>query len=382
MFFLIASSIIGVAATAITAKTLVGYTTLKWWIKLLVTLAILFCWFGYSVLWYTRRYNWLSPTQYNIFSYCAYVGLGFAFILLALLLFRDFTWFAGYEITKLFKVRWYENLNPCNNHYLNIANVATVILTVMLTGWGMYEACKFPEIKTITIRDSKITKPLKIVQINDLHINRTTPVAKVENFVEKVNALKADVIVLVGDVVDELPDKIKSQVEALSKLDAQYGKYTVFGNHDFYAGLLPWLREFVHLHFGLLFNNGTAIDNAIYIAGIPDKSIHDSGVFGKIDVEKALSGNKNNLYTILLSHTPKFTDEPLKGVDLQLSGHTHGGQIFPFHFLAKLHNKYLAGLYQEDGYKVYVSRGAGYWGPPIRLFAPSDITVINLEPEE
>ena len=102
----------------------------------------------------------------------------------------------------------------------------------------------------------------------------------------------------------------------------------------------------------------------------------------KRDLSQILVENKDHLYTILLSHTPYFTEEKIEGIDLQLSGHTHGGQIFPFHFLVKSANKYLAGMYQEDGYKVYVSRGAGYWGPPLRLFAPSDITVFNLEPKK
>ena len=141
-------------------------------------------------------------------------------------------------------------------------------------------------------------------------------------------------------------------------------------------------KHYVKLKLGPLYNSGVVINNNVHIAGIPDKIIHDMKHFGSIELENALVRNKNNLYSILLAHTPNFSEDKLEGVDLQLSGHTHGGQIFPFHHIVKTTNKYLSGLYQEDGYKIYVSRGVGYWGPPIRLFAPSEITLINLEPEK
>ena len=382
MIFLIASSIIGLAASAITIKTLIGYTSLKWWWKLIVALIVLFCWFGHNFVWCCRHHNILSPVYYNIFATAAYIGLGVGFILLVLLLARDFIWFASYEISKLAKLNVSTKLDPMNLHILNIANLVTIGLALILTGWGMYEALKTPEIKTITISDAKIKKPFKLVQINDLHINRLTSEARVQKLVDRVNALDADAIAIVGDIADEIPSKIEPQINILKTLKAKHGLHTVFGNHDFYMGLIPWLKVFTKQGFGPLFNSGRDIDNNIYIAGIPDKSIDMVGVFGKIDMSKALKDNNDKKYTVLLSHTPDFTEEPIEGVDLILSGHTHGGQIFPFHFLVKSANKYLAGLYQEDGYKIYVSRGTGFWGPPIRLFAPSEITVINLEPEK
>lgn len=380
MFFMLAAGIVGLAASAITIKTLVGYTSLAWWIKTAVGIVIAFFWFGYMFLLYSQHRGILGLRAYTFLSYAAYVGLGFGFILLTLILFRDFCWFSSYGVAKLLKSGCCDKLNPFNIFYLNVANIATVIAAVLLTGWGMYEALKFPEIKEVTIADAKIKEPFKLVQLNDLHINRTTSVAKVEELVNRVNALDADVIVIVGDVVDELPHQIEWQMLALGKLKAKYGVYTVFGNHDFYSGMLPWLKKFGELKMGVLFNSGVSVADNIYIAGVPDKSVENTFGSIRIDVPRALNDNHQNLYTVLLAHTPKFTEEPLQGIDLQLSGHTHGGQIFPFHLLVKAANKYVAGLYQEDGYKVYISRGAGYWGPPVRLLAPSDITVFNLQP--
>lgn len=378
MFFII-TTIVGLAASLITIKTLVGYVPMKWWWKVIISLFILFCWCGHSLLSYCRHNGILPLPYYKILAYLAYFGFAFGFILLVLILVRDFAWFSGYGIAKIAKFGYVEKLNPFNVFYLNVANVVVVIVAIILISVGAYEALKFPSIKEITISDARIRSPLKMVMLSDLHVNRIMPVERVERLVENVNALKPDVIVIAGDVVDEAPDVIKKQMTVLSKLESKFGTYVVFGNHDFYSGMLPWLKAFPSYGLRPLFNSGSVVGNNIYLAGIPDKSIEKMSSVIKIDLPKALSGNKKNLYTILLSHTPKFTDEKIGGFDLQLSGHTHGGQIFPFHILVKSANKYLAGMYQEDGYKVYVSRGTGYWGPPVRLFAPSEITVINFE---
>jgi len=376
MFFIIAT-IVGLAASLITIRTLVGYVPMKWWWKLIISLFILFCWCGHSLLSYCRHNGILSLPYYTILAHLAYFGFAFGFILLVLILARDFAWFTSYGIAKVIKSGYVEKLNPFNVFYLNIANISVVAIALILVSVGAYEGLKFPDIKHLTIADERIKTPIKMVMLSDLHINRIMPVKRIETLVDNVNALNPDMIVIVGDVVDEHPSVIKKQMTALSKLKSKYGTYVVFGNHDFYSGMLPWLKAFPEYGLKPLFNSGLPIGNNIYLAGIPDKSIEKMSLRIKIDVAKAVEQNKDNLYTVLLSHTPKFTDEKPKGFDLQLSGHTHGGQIFPFHILVKSANKYLAGMYQEDGYKVYVSRGTGYWGPPVRLFAPSEITVFN-----
>lgn len=381
MFFILAS-VIGIAASVITIKTLIGYTPMAWYYKVLISLGIVFCWFGHSVLRLFHHNDWLPAQVYNALAFIAYVGLGFGFILLVLLIVRDFSWFATYGISKIFKSGYSDKLNPFDSYYLKVANIATVVIALLLSIWSVYEGLKFPDIKNITIQDAKIKSPFKLVMLSDLHINRTTSAERISKLVNNVNEIKPDAIVIVGDLVDEKPAVIDKQMQALSELKAKHGIYTVFGNHDFYSGMFPWFKRFAELNLGILVNSGMPIDNQIYIAGIPDVSMERMSNLVQINLSKALRNNTDNLYSILLSHTPKFTDTPISGVDLQLSGHTHGGQIFPFHLLVKSANKYLSGLYDEDGYKIYVSRGAGFWGPPMRLFAPSEITVINLEPKQ
>jgi len=373
------ATIIGLAASLITIKTLVGYNQLNIWVKLLVAAVVLFCWLGHSLLSYCRHHGILPLPYYTVFAYLTYFALAFGFILLVILLVRDTAWFATYGIAKIVKSGYAEKLDPFNVFYLGVSNVVSVVLALMLVVYGAYEALKFPDVKTVEIVDAKIKKPIKIVQLSDLHINRTTPLSRVERLVNKVNMLNPDVVVITGDVVDEPYNQIQKQMNILSMLKSKYGTYMVFGNHDFYSGMIPWLKKFAELKLGPLFNSGVEVGDNIYIAGIPDKSIEQMSNNVRIDLAKALQQNKNKLYTVLLSHTPNFMYGEVKGIDLQLSGHTHGGQIFPFHLLVKTANNYLAGLYQKNGYKVYVSRGAGYWGPPVRLLAPSEITVFELK---
>ena len=180
------------------------------------------------------------------------------------------------------------------------------------------------------------------------------------------------------------PDSFDSHT-ALEELQSKYGIFAVFGNHEFYNGLMPWQFKFGKMGWSALFNYGLPVkDTELYVGGVPDVSIARGSPFFKIDVDRTLENSSDGQYKILLSHTPRFQKEMITKAqyDLQLSGHTHGGQIFPFHLLVKQANKYLAGLYDVNDTKLYLSRGAGYWGPPMRLFAPSEITVIRLKPEK
>ena len=217
--------------------------------------------------------------------------------------------------------------------------------------------------------------------INDTHINRTTPVETVRKLVDRVNALDADAIVLVGDIADDKVDAVKPHMKELERLKAKYPPLYTFGNHEFYNGLIPWQFKFKNMGFLIMFNHGVRIpDHNVYIAGIPDAHIANNSDIWNVNFLQAFKGARKGSYRILLSHTPDFADYLSKdSVDLQLSGHSHGGQVFPFQILAKYANKYLSGLYDVNGIKLYVSNGAGYWGPAMRLFAPSEITVIDLK---
>ncbi len=383
--FMIGALIVAIAATAITIKTLVGYVDLRLSIKIIVSLAIIFSWFAPVIVGGLRATSWGNGVAFPYFSNIAYFLFGAAFILLVLLLFRDFIWFGVYELAKLLKLANASAFNPSDYHKLNLANVYTLGLTFVLSFYACYEALKVPNIKEVTISSPKITQAYTIVQLSDIHVNRTMPVSHLKKLVEEVNALNPDLILLTGDIGDDKVSQVEAQMAVLKGLKSKYGEYIVYGNHELYNGLPAWQFKYSKQGWTALFNSGVRIkDTNLYIGGIPDISFTRGARFFKLDMNKTFENAKSDDYKILLSHSPKFykEDEFKPCYDLQLSGHTHGGQIFPFHYLVWQANKYLAGLYDLDGAKLYVSRGAGYWGAPLRLFAPSEITLIKLVPQK
>ena len=259
---------------------------------------------------------------------------------------------------------------------MSIANMIVVVFSILLTGYALYEGHKEPEVKDVFIYSDKISKNLRIAQISDMHITRATPDIQVRKLVHQVNGLNPDVVVLTGDTIDDTPSKIEDKLFSLRELSAPYGVYVIMGNHEFYNDIYASKKLFDKLGLKFLFNGGFHINKSnVFIAGIPDMGT----MVERINLWRALNKSTKEDYKILLSHTPTIVDGLSRDlVDLVLSGHTHGGQIFPFHILVKQANKYLAGQYKVNDIDLYVSRGVGTWGPTMRLFAPSDIVMINL----
>lgn len=379
MYFAIASAIIAIACSAITIKTLVGYSDIRKRYKIFIGVLVVLAWFAPLLVGWLRCLN-IDGAAYSSAAHILYLMFGAAFILFAMLLFRDVVWFALYGLyRKLFGENW--KLHPKNINLLDKANLLVVLLTGVLVFMAIQGGAKEPELKKLEFASSRISKDMRIVMISDTHINRTTPVEKVKRLVERVNALEPDTIVLVGDIADDKVEAVSEHMDALGELKAKYPPLYTFGNHEFYNGLIPWQFKFKTMGFLIMFNHGVRIpDHNVYIAGIPDAHIANNSDVWNVNFIQAFKGAKPGSYRILLSHTPDFADYLNKdSVDLQLSGHTHGGQVFPFHILAKYANKYLSGLYDVNGIKLYVSNGAGYWGPAMRLFAPSEITLIDLK---
>lgn len=262
--------------------------------------------------------------------------------------------------------------------YINYFNI---ILAFVFTVSALYEGTKIPGLKELTLYSAKIKTEQKIAVLSDLHIHRTISPAKIKGIVDKTNAQNPDIILLAGDIIDDEAGKVSEITALLKGLKAKNGIYFVTGNHEFYAGYDETVNELKKLGFTFLENDGLLIDGNIYAAGIPD--LFSGKSYGKeIDIRKAFEKSNAGEYRLLISHTPADfgTDN---NFDLEVSGHTHGGQIFPFHVFAKLHNQYLAGLYPMDAQaQIYVSRGAGQWGPQMRFLAPSEITIIKLRGEK
>jgi len=221
----------------------------------------------------------------------------------------------------------------------------------------------------------------RIVQLSDLHVGPTLKRAFVERVVDTANGLDPDLIALTGDVADGFPPALRYDVAPLAALRAPHGKYFVTGNHEYYWDAAGWLRELEDLGFLTLVNTHRVIHRGagrIVLAGVTDLS--SRGLPGhRSDPAAAVAGAPESDVRVLLAHQPKSAFAAhAAGYDLQLSGHTHGGQYFPFNILVRLFQPFVAGLHRLEAMWLYVSRGTGYWGPPLRLGAPAEITLIQL----
>lgn len=222
-----------------------------------------------------------------------------------------------------------------------------------------------------------------IAQISDIHVGPTIRRNYVEGIVAAVNRLEADAIAITGDLVDGSVRELASHVEPLSQLRARYGTFFVTGNHEYYSGERAWTRELRRLGMRVLMNEHVVVDHndaKLVIAGVTDFSAHHFDPVNRSDPAAALADAPVDAGAkILLAHQPRSAPEAAAaGFDLQLSGHTHGGQFWPWNFFVRFQQPFTAGLDRLGSLWIYTSRGTGYWGPPKRFGAPSEITRIRL----
>ena len=206
-----------------------------------------------------------------------------------------------------------------------------------------------------------------------------------ESVVNKVNALAPDIVAYTGDLADGSVERLWKEIEPLSGLTATYGNFFVTGNHEYYWGINEWIECAKRLGFTVLLNENRTIyhnQGRILLGGVAD---YRAGHFIKDHAsspEKSLAGASNADVKILLAHQPKSIFKSSKaGYDLQISGHTHGGQFFPWNYLVCLDQPFTEGLHKFHNTLIYVSRGTGFWGPPVRLCAPAEITLLKLKCE-
>ena len=248
-------------------------------------------------------------------------------------------------------------------------------------GYGVVRALGEAELVEVPITIARLPKAFDgftIVQLTDLHVGGTVTRDAVEEWVTRTNALAPDLIALTGDFVDGSVDELAEHVAPLGKLRAKHGVYFVTGNHEYYSGVAGWIAHYQSLGIRVLRNERVEIarDGAAFdLAGIED---HNARL--RPDLEAALAGRDASRALVLLAHQPRQVHMAAKhGVDLQLSGHTHGGQVWPWHFFVSLQQGgLLAGRYTIGATQLYVSRGPSYWGPPVRVGAPPEITRVTL----
>ncbi len=255
--------------------------------------------------------------------------------------------------------------------------LSLIALNTVAAGWLLAQNIV---IKNVEVHSEKVEQYTRIVQISDIHFSRVIDERFAEKIVPMINDLKPDLVLFTGDYMDKGiadPEKI---AEIMNKIKAPMGKYAISGNHEFITGYFDCI-DFIEKN-GFEFMDGRVenIGRNIVIGGVMDRSAESSNVYYHED-SKVLNQFQSGNFNIYLKHRPELEDGDSSHFDLMLSGHTHGGQIFPFTILVKIFNRYLAGLYElEGGAKLYVSRGTGAWGPPVRFGATPEITLIELKP--
>lgn len=260
---------------------------------------------------------------------------------------------------------------------LVVAGLTAVAATVAL-----FSGLRPPATKRVDVALSRWPTALdgfRIVQISDVHIGPVLDRKFARHLAERCNALDPDLTVITGDLVDGAVEPLRNEVAPLAALEARHGVYFVTGNHDHYSGANDWTRAVENLGIVALRNRHVTIERdgaAFALAGVDD---HRGGMDRRPseDIPRALDGNPDDRPVVLLAHDPAtFPGAASHDIDLQLSGHTHGGQIWPFNYLVRLSTPFVAGLYRLANSQIYVSRGTGFWGPPMRLGAPAEITEI------
>lgn len=264
--------------------------------------------------------------------------------------------------------------------------VALTLAALLLTGYGMKEALRVPTVREVRVQVPGLPPALdglRIAQLTDLHIGPVFDGIWLADVVARTDSLNPDLIVITGDVVDGSPSRLAPDIAPLADLRAAQGVYLVPGNHEYYSGLQQWLPVFRQMGIKTLLNENallTVRGTPLALAGVTDKAASRWGLEGP-DPQKALAGIPEGVTRILLAHRPALApDSAAAGASLQLSGHTHGGLVLPLSPVVKAFNGgFVSGAYTVAGMPLYVSNGAGLWGgTPLRLFVPSEITLITL----
>ena len=312
----------------------------------------------------------------RILSFVGYMWLGILFLFFSSSLVID-----GYRLI----VRFAEIIARTEYPYLkpsaDISFYLPVVIAVMISSYGYFEA-KEVRAERITIRTGRIAesiRKLRIVQISDVHLGLIIRQERLRRILGLVKEADPDILVSTGDLVDGQINGLPGLAEMFNEINPRYGKYAITGNHEYYAGINQALAFTRKAGFTVLRGEAVSIGGVLNIAGIDDPAGRRLGFVGEVNEEEMLSGLPSGMFTLLLKHRPLVDREAAGHFDLQLSGHVHKGQIFPFSIVTRLYypvESGLAGL--RGGSLLYVSRGTGTWGPPIRFLSPPEVTVFDI----
>jgi predicted MPP superfamily phosphohydrolase len=305
-----------------------------------------------------------------------------------------YTFFGIYSVVLIFMFLnlsglWVYNkiVDPSPERRLFLRSIfafASIGVTGVVTSVGLYEARKKPEVKKVKIPIDELPSEfegIKILQMSDIHVGQTIRRDFVETLVEMSNEIRPDMVVLTGDMVDGIREQLADELLSFRKIIAPLGKFLVPGNHEYYWGVGSWMSYWQEIGFSPLLNQHKVVEKngaQLVMAGVHDySSRHSDGtVSSPVD---SLKGSPLSAVKILLAHQPRSVYQAAKaGFHLQLSGHTHSGQYFPYNLLIYFFQPFVKGLNRFEKTWIYVNQGTGYWGPPSRFGVPPEITLIEL----
>lgn len=318
-----------------------------------------------------------SVRRTDRFAWVGLVSMGFFSTLFVATVLRDLL---------LLGVRFFANAAQYPI-WVTVSARYAVGLTVLMTAVG-FLISRRPRLVEVEIPVARLPEALhgfSIAQISDVHVGPTIRRGFVERLVSRVNRLEADLIAITGDLVDGSVLQLSSHTAPLAKLAARHGTYFVTGNHEYYSGEAEWTREIRRLGMTVLKNEHVVLEHdgaSLVLAGVTDYGAHRFDPSQRSDPAAALEGAPGNAGAkVLLAHQPSSAQAAEHaGFDVQISGHTHGGQFWPWNHFVRFFQPFTAGLHRLKNLWIYVSRGTGYWGPPNRFGVPSEITRIRLVP--
>ena len=268
-----------------------------------------------------------------------------------------------------------------------LVTAAVLVMVAVLLVWGYAEAMRVPRVRTVDVAFDRLghgLDGLRVALITDTHYGPIDRARWSAAVVARVNELGADVVCHLGDIADGPVDLREKQASPLASVEATSARVYVTGNHEYFSEAQGWLDYMESIGWAALHNRHVIVGrdgDRLIVAGVDDATAKSSGIRGHgANLEAALAGADRTLPVLLLAHQPKQVTHAVRaGVDLQVSGHTHGGQIWPFNYLVRLDQPVVHGLSRHgERTQLYTSRGTGFWGPPFRVFAPSEITLLTL----
>jgi predicted MPP superfamily phosphohydrolase len=323
--------------------------------------------------------RWSESVGFDLFArymaWMGYIWLGFVFLFFSASLLVDFYRLVVYLGSAL--------LHKDLAFFALTAKMVFIIpffIAICISVYGYNEALNI-RTEHVVINTTKLPKGvdrIRIAQISDVHLGLLVRRERLGLILEKVKAAAPDILVSTGDLVDGQINSLEGLADMIKEINPRYGKFAVLGNHEYYAGLKQAIEFKKIAGFTLLRGEGVSIDGIINLIGVDDPAAKYFNGYDESMEKHLLASFPRERFTILLKHRPLINKDSLGLFDLQLSGHVHKGQIFPFSLLTKIYYPKDAGLLSANGGLLYVSRGSGTWGPPIRFLAPPEVTVIDI----